>query len=150
MIRDGRLAALFVVAVMVCAGEAKAGQLKNTFTAPSFEASISGPDTCAAGTVPQASVMTIRRKWTGQSTGQDSLTNVTPGLALTMVAGVANGTYTVTVDARDLAGNWSCPASINQTVRGKPSRVQNLGEAMIHPDHLADLLAVRLEDETGS
>lgn len=121
-----------------------AGQLRNTLNAPAFEASITGPDTCGAGTVPQATTMTIRRRWTGPQAGQDSLTGVLPSIAVVMTAGVPNGTYSVTVDARDAAGNWSCPATSTFIVRGKPARINNLGEAMLIPKRLPGLLAAAL------
>ena len=133
-----------LLAAMVLPVCACAGQLRTTFTAPSFEASISGPDTCAAGSVAEATNMTIRRKWSGPSSGQDSLTGVQPGAPCVMTAGVPTGTYTVTVDARDTAGNWSCPVTGTFLVHGKPARIGNLGEAMLVPRRLPQLLAARL------
>ena len=117
---------VFVAVLLLSASCAQAGRLTNTFTAPSFEASVSG-DTCAAGTIAQVGNLTVRRRWSGTAAGQDSLVNVAPGTPVTLFAGVANGTYVVTVDVRDAAGNLSCPATITQIVKGKPARVSNLG-----------------------
>jgi hypothetical protein len=137
-----------LILLALVATPAYAGQLKTTFTAPAFEASITGPDTCAVGTVAQSTTMTVRRRWVGPVPGQDSLTLVTPGLACVMTAGVPTGTYTVTVDARDTAGNWSCPASMVSLVHGKPARITNLGDAMLMPRRLPALLMAKLSQPT--
>ena len=134
--------AMAILGVLI-ASYAWGGQLKTTGTAPAFEATITGPDTCAAGSVTQSTSMTIRRRWTGPVTGQDSLTAVLPNTPFTMTVGVPTGTYTVTVDARDTAGNWSCPATIVSLVHGKPAKITNLGDAMLFPRRLPELLAQR-------
>lgn len=140
---------LFLVLIaLACASAANAGQLRNTMTSPDFEASVTGPDTCAAGSVPQTTTMTILRSWTGVSSGSDSLTGVAPNLPIVMTAGVPNGSYTVTVRARDTAGNISCPFSANFIVRGKPSRINNLGDAMLFPSKLPLLLSMQLASES--
>jgi hypothetical protein len=57
--------------------------------------------------------------------GCDSLANVPPNTAVQMLTAVPSGFYTVTVDVRDEAGNWSCPVSGSKLIRGRPSRVLN-------------------------
>jgi hypothetical protein len=112
--------------LLTLASCAHAGRLSNSFTMPTFEATVSGADTCAAGTVLTDSLLTARRRWSGPVSGQDSLA-APRGTPVTMFVGVPNGTYTVTVDVRGRAGNWSCPVSGVFVVRGKPARLQNLG-----------------------
>lgn len=144
--------ALMVVAFLLgfgilafAAACAHAGQLKNTFTAPALEASVTGPDTCAAGTVGIVGTLSIRRRWTGQASGEDSLTSVLPGTACVMTAGVPTGTYTVTVDSHPSTGPyWSCPTTGTFVVKGKPAKITNLGEAMLEPKRLPALLAAKL------
>lgn len=130
---------------VLLASSASAGQLKNTLTAPNFEASVSGPDTCAAGSVGINTTLTIRRRWVGQTSGTDSLTGIQANAAVVMTAGVPTGTYVVTVDSHILgAVDWSCPATATFLVHGKPAKVTNLGEAMLAPRRLPDLLRALL------
>jgi hypothetical protein len=126
---------------------ASAGQLRNTFTAPGFESSVTGVDTCAAGTVAISTTLTIRRTWTGPTSGVDSLVAVLPGTACVMTAGVPTGSYTVTVDSHgtNSAASWSCATTGSFLVRGKPAKITNLGEAMLNPRRLPDLLAARVQ-----
>jgi len=134
-----------ILGVLVACG-AWAGQLKTTGNAPTMEATVTGADTCAAGTVtiPSPVVLTIRRRWIGVTNGQDSLTSVVPGAAFVMTAGVPTGTYVVTVDSHGGGSDWSCGAVITTLVHGKPAKITNLGDAMLFPRRLPELLAQRL------
>lgn len=148
-IRTARSGLLVSVAALAAfAVSASAARLTTSGTTPRFEASVSG-DTCGNGTALELDSMTVRRKYAGPVAGEDSLVNVPPNTGFILNAAVPTGLYTVTVDLRDKAGNWSCPVSLTKFVRGKPSRVESLGVNYTEAEALAYLRAIWFRHQGG-
>lgn len=117
------LALLSATCAMVPPSQA-AWLASTSVTAPSFEALTTGPDTCSASVIPQASNMTLLRDVTGPATFRDSLVNVPPGTPTSSprLNNIPRGSYTVTVWWRDIAGNLSCSDAIVLAARGQPAK----------------------------
>lgn len=141
--------ALPILLSIALASTAHAAWLPSTtVTAPRFEASTTGPDTCAASLVPEPDNMVYRRVAflppPSIVSFTDSLVNVAPGASCVSprLNNVPPGTYTITVTFRDPAGNLSCPESIQRTARGRPAKSGDLG-LMLAREQRDKWLAVR-------
>lgn len=128
-----------LIFLLLLAPGANAGWLPaTTITSPMFDASTTG-DTCSVSIIPQVGNMTLRRTSVGPlASYEDSVTLVPPGIITTspILNNIPRGTYTVTVDWRDIAGNWSCTQSILVQARGKPARGTIFGIAELQRETL--------------